>query len=288
MLCGEPGRLFGLAFLATLAVTACAADEKPNAAFEAHLKEVKAKAPAGFTVIPIPPSFVVLGDGPAYSVRDHAEGTVRWAIEKLKKDLFRKDPTEIIDIWLFKGDESYAKHAKELFNDKPTTPFGYYSDAHHALIMNISTGGGTLVHELVHPFMRANFPACPAWFNEGLASLYEQSGAMDGHIYGYTNWRLAGLQKAIRAKTVPSFESLTSTTDAEFYGNDKGTNYAQARYLCYYLQEKGLLFRYYHAFRKDAKTDPTGCQTLKKTLGEKDMDAFKKKWEDFVLGLKFP
>jgi len=28
-----------------------------------------------------------------------------------------------------------------------------------------------LVHEIVHPFMRANFPECPAWFNEGLASL---------------------------------------------------------------------------------------------------------------------
>ena len=32
-----------------------------------------------------------------------------------------------------------------------------------------------LVHEMVHPFMDADFPACPAWFNEGLASLYEQS-----------------------------------------------------------------------------------------------------------------
>ena len=24
--------------------------------------------------------------------------------------------------------------------------------------MNISTGGGTLVHEIVHPFIEANFP----------------------------------------------------------------------------------------------------------------------------------
>ena len=34
--------------------------------------------------------------------------------------------------------------------------------------MNISTGGGTLVHEIVHPFIEANFPACPPWLNEGL------------------------------------------------------------------------------------------------------------------------
>ena len=40
--------------------------------------------------------------------------------------------------------------------------------------MNIGPGPGTLSHELVHPYMEANFPNVPAWFNEGLASLYEQ------------------------------------------------------------------------------------------------------------------
>ena len=43
-------------------------------------------------------------------------------------------------------------------------------------IMNIATGGGTLVHEIVHPYVEANFPGCPAWFNEGLGSLYEACG----------------------------------------------------------------------------------------------------------------
>ena len=31
-----------------------------------------------------------------------------------------------------------------------------------------------------------------------------------------------------------------------------------------------------------------GFKTLKKALGEEDMDAFKKKWEAFVLKLTFP
>jgi len=35
-------------------------------------------------------------------------------------------------------------------------------------------------------------------FNEGLASLYEQSAERDGRIIGQTNWRLRGLQSAIR------------------------------------------------------------------------------------------
>jgi len=41
--------------------------------------------------------------------------------------------------------------------------------------------------------MEANFPACPPWLNEGMGSLYEQCGDADGHIHGFTNWRLPGL-----------------------------------------------------------------------------------------------
>src|SRR6185369_3440763 len=122
--------------------------------------------------------------------------------------------------------------------------------------MNIATGTGTLVHEIVHPYVRANFPRCPAWFNEGLGSLYEQCGERDGHIVGYPNWRLPGLQRAIQASSVPSFAELTATTDAQFYGEDKGTNYAEARYLCYYLQEQGLLHKFYRAFAANQERDP--------------------------------
>jgi hypothetical protein len=136
--------------------------------------------------------------------------------------------------------------------------------------------------------MRANFANCPAWFNEGLGSLYEQCGDENGHIHGYTNWRLAGLQRAIKAGNVPSFEKLTGTTDHEFYSEDRGTNYSQARYLCYYLQQKGLLVKFYHELVANQKEDPTGYKTLTNILGEKDMTAFKKKWEKFVLELSFP
>jgi hypothetical protein len=56
-----------------------------------------------------------------------------------------------LSLWLFKDKTSYETHVREIFHDSPTTPFGYYSPAHRALIMNIATGGGTLVHEIVHP-----------------------------------------------------------------------------------------------------------------------------------------
>jgi len=247
---------------------------------------LKEKLPERFNVF-IQPPFVVVGDGPQEEVKTTCEETVKWAVDHLKRDYFKRDPDEIITIWLFKDDDSYRRHTKSIFGTEPTTPYGYYSAADRALIMNIATGGGTLVHEIVHPFVRANFPKCPAWFNEGLGSLYEQSGQRNGHIVGLTNWRLPGLQRAIKSGTVPSFKDLTSTTDREFYGNDKGTNYAQARYLCYYLQEQGKLVGFYHDFVANQKTDPTGYKTLVKTLGEPDMDAFQKRWDQFVMDLKF-
>src|SRR5207244_11841134 len=139
---------------------------------------------------------------------------------------FTKDPNQITGIRRFKDAASDQKNTMLLFREKPGTPYGYYSSAHKALIMNIETGGGTLVHEIVHPFMEANFPACPSWFNEGLGSLYEQCGEVDGHIHGYTNWRLPALEAAIKAHTIVSFKELTSLDSNKFYNDERGDHYA--------------------------------------------------------------
>ncbi|MCH5372417.1 MAG: hypothetical protein JJ992_00445, partial [Planctomycetes bacterium] len=284
--------------------------------------------------IAIEKPFVVIGDAEPAEVRRWAQGTIRWAVNRLKASYFAKDPDSILDIWLFKDKESYNKHVLEIFGDAPHTPFGYYSQRDKALIMNIDTGGGTLVHEIVHPFMASNFPECPAWFNEGLASLYEQCGDNRGRIWGYTNWRLAGLQECIQpppeevdegegareasraeggrdaeadsdgttaaAKPkppapprpeLPSFESLCKTTTYQFYAQDPGTNYAQARYLCYYLQQRGLLAKYYQQFRENVDEDPGGYETLKAVLGIEDeagMQKFAETWKEWVMTLRYP
>ena len=128
----------------------------------AHIKKKLASPVShGFSIV-IQKPFVVIGDEPQKVVQQRAEETVKWAVDRLKQDFFTRDPEDILDIWLFKDEASYDKHALVLFADTPTTPYGYYSPTHKALIMNISTGGGTLVHEIVHPFMEANFRSLPA------------------------------------------------------------------------------------------------------------------------------
>jgi hypothetical protein len=310
-----------------------------NADYVQEVIKVKNMAPEeGFSIVVQKP-FVVIGNESPAKVRQRATGTVKWSVDRLKRDYFPEDPDDILAIWLFKDKETYEKYTEEIFGDKPDTPFGYVSYRHKAMIMNIDTGGGTLVHEIVHPFVASNFPECPSWLNEGMGSLYEQCGDYRGRIWGYTNWRLRGLQEVIaeaaqaekeaaearaaaaraaaanettetpaasgprsadekeeeekpkkKPRKLPSFKVLCHTTTHEFYYRDPGTNYAQARYLLYYLQQHGLLRKYYHQFRRNVKQDPSGYATLKEILGLKtdaEMVKFQKDWEAWVMKLRF-
>ena len=167
-----------------------------GADYAQHILKLKKKLPKGFHVV-IQKPFVVIGDESREMVQRRSISTVKWAVDRIKRQYFKKDPNEIIDVWLFKDKQSYEKYCKELFKMDPGTPYGFYSPNLDALVMNISTGGGTLVHEIVHPFMASNFEACPSWFNEGLASLTNRVWIAMAELQGATNWRLRGLQLAI-------------------------------------------------------------------------------------------
>ncbi|MBN1774091.1 MAG: hypothetical protein JXB32_22720 [Deltaproteobacteria bacterium] len=263
---------------------------EPSAAeaedLESHLRRLRPRVPAGFTVVPEPP-FVVIGEGPPGTVRGHA-ATVRWAVRLLREEYFDTLPSRPLDVWLFEDEESYRAWAWKLFRDRPATPYGYFSPAEQALVMNIATGGGTLVHEVVHPLIHADFPDVPPWFNECLASLYEQSGERDGRLVGYPNWRLPALQRRLReGRTIP-LERLVRLSTSEFYERGTGLETAEARYVCLYLQEQDRLARFYREFRATVADDPTGVATLLRVTGEPDLASFEEAWTEFVLGLTPP
>jgi hypothetical protein len=239
----------------------------------------------GFTVVAEGP-FVIVGDEPPAKVKARAR-RVRWTMDHLRRSFFARDPQHIVEVWLFADERSYRRGAKKYFDDEPETPYGYYSPDDRAIVMNIGPGAGTLVHELVHPYIEANFPAAPAWFNEGLASLYEYPSEARGQIVGKNNWRLRGLRRELRSGHRRSFASLCATTTDEFYAAADDT-YGQARYLMYYLQEKGLLVEFYRRFLAGAGQDPGGHATLAAVLGEKDMEAFHARWVEWVLALPDP
>jgi hypothetical protein len=275
--------LIAIACAAALAPTLAAAAEPTEDELKARKADLEKKLKGqGFTVVVEAP-FVIVGNEGAAAVKKRATGFLRWTVKLLEKDFFTKRPDKVIEVWLFGNERTYRAGAKKYFNDEPDTPYGYYSPSADALIMNIGPGAGTLSHELVHPYMEANFPNVPSWFNEGLASLYERPIERNGHIVGLPNWRLPNLKKQLRAKTLPSIPTLLKTTRDGFYNADYDS-YAYARYLMLYLQEKGKLRDFYQKFLADKK-DLTGQTAMEDVLGEK-LDTFEPKWRKWALDLQ--
>ena len=230
--------------------------------------------------------FVIAGDGGPVRLRRYRDGTVRAATRALRATYFDSEPAEPVLILLFETAGPYKRLARKWFGDADVPHYGVFRRGDRVMLMNVGTGTGTLVHELVHALLAPDFPECPDWFNEGLASLYEQCSLAGDTIRGHENWRLPALQDAIRNKQLRPLEEMI--TDEQFYDDELvGINYAQARYLMFYLQEKGLLTAYYKRFRDGVKDDPTGLATLKRVLKTDDLAAVERDWRKWVLSLRF-
>lgn len=276
-------RTLAIATALVVSTFAAAAAEPTEDELAERAKQLKTKLKGqGYTVLVEAP-FVVIGDSPSAEVKRVTTGFLRSKVALLEKEFFDKRPEKVLEVWLFRNEKTFRKGAKKFFGDDPETPFGYYSPDAGALIMNAS-GLGTLSHELVHPYMEANFPDVPSWFNEGLASLYEQPSQRKGRIVGLPNWRLPNLKREIRAKTLPKMSTLLGTTRDQFYEANYDS-YAYARYIVYYLQEQGKLQAFYKKFLEDKK-DLTGISALESVLGEK-LDTFEPKWRKWVMNVVY-
>ena len=239
----------------------------------------------GFNYVVSAP-FVIAGDGGRARIRRYRDGTILAAARALKAMYFKTEPDEPVLILLFEKAHSYKRYARTWFGDATTPHYGYFRRADRVMLMNVGTGTGTLVHELVHALIAPDFPDVPDWFNEGLASLYEQCRIEGDRITGLANWRLPALQRAIRSKALRPLTELMR--DESFYDRDRvALNYAQARYLLLYLQEKGLLEDYYARFRENVGDDPSGLETLKAVIGPQELEAFEVDWHRWVLRLRF-
>ncbi|MBN2694799.1 hypothetical protein JXR93_09075 [bacterium] len=233
-------------------------------------------------------TFLIKGDLSESELDIWWKKTIKWSTTMLEKQFNLNPPQKKMVIWIFKNSQSYRFYSKKLFDIDPETPYGYFLPSQNTIVINVNTGGGTLVHELVHPYLEANFKNIPVWINEGIASLYEQCSEIDGEMKGLTNWRLLELQEAIFKNSIPSFKELSDLTKESFYNSNKSSlYYAQSRYLFYYLQEKNLLKSFILELKNSLETDLTGYKTVEKILDIDDWSSFEKDWKKFVLNLRF-
>lgn len=230
--------------------------------------------------------YVIAGDMPERELVDWHDKTIAAAARALTKFYFQKVPNAPITVLLFTNEKSYDHYTKHLFNEEGISVYGYYKADGRTLVMNVGTGGGTLVHEMTHALIDFDFPKVPDWFNEGLASLYEQSQFLpnDQGIEGLPNWRLPGLQDVIRKQRLGTIEALIKTDD--FRGPLVGINYAQARYFCLYLQEQKLLQEFYRRFRAAQAQDPRGLKTVSDLFGPDRWARIDQDFQAWALQLK--
>lgn len=237
-----------------------------NISFTARINELKGALSDDF-IVKEHSYFVIASNLNEIETEKILTNTIDKAVECFYNDYFSTRPDEATTIFLFKDDKTYRYWAKTLYDDDDLSKYGYYKPSEKTMLMNINTGTGTLVHEMTHALARYDFPDIPSWFNEGLGSLYERCSLNNKTILGYVNWRLPALQDAIADKSYTSIEKLMKTNWEEFYGAGSDVNYSQARYLCMYLQEQGLLKKYYKHFRDTYKDDNTGITQMEKITG---------------------
>lgn len=251
-----------------------------NPDMKKQLQEARKDLGKNFSVDGFGP-FIIVSNIKASRLEEVKESIIRASYNAFYKDFCSISPTYITTVYLFKNQADYNFYSNKLFQEMPNTPYGYYRSSDRAMLINLSTGTGTLVHEMVHAIIDSDFPNAPTWFNEGFASLFEQSRIEEGSIVGLTNWRYPIFKKAIDNNAVVSLNKLFTLSEKDFYDDPEGYNYAESRYLCYYLQKKGLLTNFYKRFKQQQANDPTGSKTLVEIM-KKDIDSIQKDWLEWA------
>ena len=233
----------------------------------------------------IRPPYVLAGDLSTAALERSYLETIIPTTRALATCYFDREPDRPIAILMFSNDKSYRRHARHLDGRNNAAYYGYYQKGQRRIVLNFATGNGTLAHELTHALSHVDFPNMPEWFDEGLASLHEQSEfSEDGlKLTGLLNWRIYHLLREIQQKRLRSIQSLIESNNVR--SGHEAVDYAHARYLCLYLQERRLLGHFYRKFRASVHEDPSGIRSLCDLLHAETLDDFDNEFRQWVIDL---
>jgi hypothetical protein len=159
-----------------------------------------------------------------------------------------KKPDASVTLLLFSDPDRYREVA-ETFGPL-ISDWGFYLPAKRVAIANTGASIGNLRHELVHPLIGDDYPAIPAWLNEGVAALYGSAKLGKRGFTFLVNYRLRDLKRALANGTCPTFEQLAMSTDVDVRGPQAGVYYALSRYVLLYADRKGKLGELYADLRR--------------------------------------
>ncbi len=199
---------------------------------------------------------------------------------------FDKPPDRAVTVYAYSSEDRYlVACTRRLGTRTCDTPYGRYVMDGRFIIANLSRGVHTCLHEMVHPIVQTDAPMTPAYLDEGIGALMEQPKfEPPGEVHGDTNWRLPDLQRHLDSVRLGD---LFTMSDAEFRRpNGLLLREAEARYLCKWLDDQGLLWRFYRAVRDASTTDPHGGVSFSRVVGQTPAEA-DRAWRIWVRGLHF-
>ncbi|HPD15540.1 MAG TPA: PDZ domain-containing protein [Planctomycetota bacterium] len=228
--------------------------------------------------------------------------------------LHAKDDKEIAE--LRRSLEAYADcQWRDLFQNKPQRPLyivlltaadtpkvftggigGFYNPASSALFcsdmpVNKLLRADVVLHEFTHALHYADMLARrqehPIWLIEGLATLFESSDR-DGTVKPRQNHRLLVAQQAARQGRLLPWTALMGFTHPQFMAQAQ-LAYAQARYMLFYMHEKGLLKRFYDEYTADANyaRDRAAIDSFQAVFG-KPIEEVERDWKQWLVKQSVP
>ncbi len=144
-----------------------------------------------------------------------------------------------------------------------------------------------VIHEFTHALHWADQLARqqehPIWLVEGLATLFESSRHADGALIPLHSYRLSVVQEAIREGRIIPWDTFVKWEKKQFHANTR-IAYAQARYMLFYLYEKGLLKAFYDEYTHPDHygRDKTALESFEVVFG-KSAALVERDWREWAL-----
>jgi hypothetical protein len=111
-----------------------------------------------------------------------------------------------------------------------------------------------------------------------------------GEMHGASNWRYARLARALGStagRDEVHLPVLFGLGDDKLASEGRDLWYAEARAFCQWLDERGLLWPFYRAWRDGFEGDPTGANSFAQVTGATPEEA-DGAWGEWVKGASSP
>ena len=198
---------------------------------------------------------------------------VQRALGPLFNERFDQPPYQAVTVLIFSTTGAYEKGCRTRLGKACEERFGSYRPLTRTIFVDAERGISSALHELTHAIMQNDFALARAWMVEGLAAVYERPVFYgDGGITGSTSWRLDRLKQALalrdRERSTAGIDALLAMSDEDFLGRDVDLHYAIAVMVCQWLDQQGLLWPFYRAWRGTVRQDPTGSAAFEAVVGQ--------------------